>query len=370
MTDDVYCTPATRKSLYMTSFPPAAAPALHSGSGVRLSVLDTAMIATTPAQALQDSVRLAQTAEELGFTRYWMAEHHGVRGVASSAPVVTVGAIAAASSRIRVGSGGVMLPNHVPLVVAEQFGTLASLYPDRIDLGVGRATPDPRTASVLVRYLTGYGADDFPDRVAQLVGWLYGKFPAPHPFQNVPVSPHAPQPASIWVLGSSSAGAELAAALGVPFAFAYHFGIGDAATAIDHYRTLFRRSGWLAEPYTMVTLLTAVADTDEEAARIAAPADLLFRNLSAGRQILLPTPEEAAAHDWSDTDIAFAQRRRQGQAVGSAETFAQVANDLVARTGADELMLTAQISGFENRVRSLELAADALIPGVRAAAEH
>ncbi len=325
---------------------------------VQLSVLDTTIIGRTPESAFADTVALAQHAERLGYARYWMAEHHGVPGVGSSAPAITVGAIAAATSRIRVGAGGVMLPNHVPLVVAEQFGTLGALYSGRIDLGVGRAVPDPRTRTVLGRELANYQSDDFADRVVQLAGFLTGLFPQPHPYEQVYVSPRASQPPPVWILGSSPAGASLAACLGVPFAFAHHFGRGDAAAAIEHYRRRFQPSAAFPEPYAMVTLLTVVAETDAEASRLAGSADLMFRSMFAGRPILLPSPEEVDAHDWTAEDLAFSQQRRRGQAIGSPQTVRDVIADLLARTGADELMLTSQMYRLADRVRSLELAAE------------
>ena len=325
---------------------------------VQLSVLDTTIIGRTPESAFADTIALAQHAERLGYARYWMAEHHGVPSVGSSAPAITVGAIAAATSRIHVGSGGVMLPNHVPLVVAEQFGTLAALYPGRIDLGVGRAVPDPRTQAVLAYGLANYHADDFADRVVQLAGFLTGSFPQPHPYEQVYVSPRAAQPPPVWILGSSPASASLAATLGVPFAFAHHFGRGDAVAAIEHYKRHFQPSAAFPAPHAMVTLLTVVAKTDAEASRLAGSADLMFRNMFAGRPILLPSPEEVDAHDWTAEDLAFSRQRRRGQAIGSPETVRDVIADLLARTGADELMLTSQMYRLADRVRSLELAAE------------
>ncbi|GAA2601421.1 LLM class flavin-dependent oxidoreductase [Winogradskya consettensis] len=314
---------------------------------VRLSVLDTTLIGRTPESAFADTIALARYAERLGYTRYWMAEHHGAPGVGSSAPAITAGAIAAATARIHVGSGGVMLPNHVPLVVAEQFGTLAALYPGRIDLGVGRAAPEPRTRAMLARDLVNYPADDFAGRVAELIGSLTQGF----------VSPRATQPPSVWILGSSSAGASLAATLGVPFAFAHHFGRGDAAAAIEHYRRHFQPSTAFPEPYAMVTLLTVVADTDAAAARLAGSADLMFRSMVAGRPILLPSPEQVDTHDWTAEDLAFAEQRRRGQAIGGPETVRDVIAGLLARTGADELMVTSQMYHLADRMRSLELTA-------------
>mgnify|MGYP001316316927 CR=1 FL=1 len=325
-------------------------------SPIRLSILDTAMIGsgTTAHDSLTATIRLAQRAEELGFTRYWMAEHHGFPGVASSAPVVTIGALAAATRRIRVGSGGVMLPNHVPLVVAEQFGTLAALYPGRIDLGVGRASPDPQTAIILNRSLARYGADEFPQQVEELAGFLTGSFPSNHPYHDVFVSPRAEEPPALWMLGASVHSAHLAASLGLPFAFAHHFGRGNAISAFEHYRRNFKPSGTLSKPYTMITALTVCAPTDEEADRIGRASDLMFMRLFQGRQGMLPSPEEVAAHRWTHEDLAFVQQRRRGQAIGSPETVRSVLKGLLESTGADELMMTTQMYRLEDRIRSIE----------------
>lgn len=326
----------------------------------RLSVLDTAMIGHTAEQAVADSVALARHAERLGYARYWFAEHHGLTAGAGSAPVVTATAVAGATKAIHVGSGGVMIPNHVPLVVAEQFGTLAALYPGRIDLGVGRAAPpDAATAAVLGHYLRDYGADDFADRVDQLVGFLTGSFPSGRRFGEIYVAPRAQQPPTVWVLGTSQAAAGLAAMLGLPFAFAHHFGRGDAATAFEHYRANFRPSATLAQPYTIVTLLTVVAATDEQAALIADSADLYFyRFFRSGRApSLLPSVDEASKHSWSDAERSFANGRRAGQAVGGPARAAAAIHDLLGRTAADELMLTSQMHSLDDRERSLELVA-------------
>ncbi len=336
---------------------------VSSLASVRFSVLDTAMAGSgkTMHQVFEDTIALARRAEELDFARYWMAEHHGVPGVASSAPVITVGALAAATAHIHVGTGGVMLPNHVPLVVAEQFGTLASLYPGRIDLGVGRGAPDPQTAQVMARSLANYGRDDFAESVAELSAYLTGESPDGRPYRGPYVAPRADQPASVWVLGASTNGAaDLAAKLGVPFAFAHHFGRGDAAAAFDHYRRNFRPSRAFAQPYTIVTALTVVAPTDDEAEAIAGSADLMFAQFfQAGRRFAgrLPSVEEAVAHTWSADERAFAAQRRHGQAIGGPETVKASLTGLLARTGADELMATMQIYRLEDRIRSLELLA-------------
>ncbi|ABE30282.1 luciferase oxidoreductase, group 1 family protein [Paraburkholderia xenovorans LB400] len=329
----------------------------------RLSVLDTAMVGsgTTTHQALEATVKLAQHAENLGFTRYWMAEHHGVPGVASSAPVVTIGALAAATRSIHVGAGGVMLPNHVPLVVAEQFSTLAALYPGRIDLGVGRATPDPGTAMVLARSLAGYGSDQFTLQLGQLAGFLRGDFPDGHPYRDVFVSPRAEEPPALWILGASVQSAGLAASLGLPFAFAHHFGRGEAAPAFEHYRRSFKPSAALSEPYAIVTALVVCAPSDEEADQIARSADLMFRLLFQGRPGKLPSPEEVAAHPWTQEDLAFVRQRRRGQAIGSPETVRSVLTELLEATGADELMMTTQMYRLEDRIRSLEMVSEMFI---------
>lgn len=351
----------------MTTTTRTTSPALDAGAfprRTRLAVLDTAMIGHTAEQALADSVALARHAEGLGFARYWFAEHHGRTAGAGSAPVITATAAAGATKTIHIGSGGVMIPNHVPLVVAEQFGTLAALYPGRIDLGVGRAAPpDAATAAVLGKYLRDYGADDFADRVDQLVGFLTGSFPSGRRLGDIYVAPRAQQPPTVWVLGTSQSAASLAAMLGLPFAFAYHFGRGDAAAAVEHYRANFRPSATLERPYAIVTLLTVVAPTNEQAALIAGSADLYFyRFFQTGRASLrLPSVEEIKEHSWSEAERSFATGRRAGQAVGSPEHAGAVIDDVLKRTAADELMLTTQMYSLEDRLRSLELVAS-LVP--------
>ena len=335
-----------------------------AGSSPRLSVLDTVMLGTgqSTQQALQATVTLAQRADDLGFARYWMAEHHGVPGVASSAPTVTIAAIAAATRRIHVGSGGVMLPNHVPLIVAEQFGTLASLYPGRIDLGVGRASPEPRTAAVLQRSLSRYGVDEFEQQITQLAGFLSGGFPAGHPYRELFVSPRADRPPAIWVLGASVGSANLAATLGLPFAFAHHFGRGDAADALEHYRHKFRPSAMFSEPYSIVTAQVICAPTDEDAARIGMPAALMFLRMMRGQMGRMPSPEEVAAHRWTAEDLAFLHQRHHGQAVGSPATIRAALTGLLAATDADELMMTTQMYSLQDRIGTLEQVSDMFAP--------
>lgn len=316
------------------------------------------MIATTAERALSDSVALARHAEHLGCTRYWLAEHHGRTAGAGSAPIVTATAVAGATDTIRIGSGGVMIPNHVPLVVAEQFATLAALHPGRIDLGVGRAAPpDPGTAAILGHYLRDFGTDDFADRVDQLVGFLTGTFPSGRSFGDLHVAPQAQQPPTVWVLGTSTAAGAVAATLGLPFAFAHHFGRGDATAAFEHYRTNFQPSAALSEPYAIVTVLAAVAPTHEQAILLAGSADLYFHRFFTTRKapVQVPSLEEVRAHTWTAAEQQFAVGRRAAQAVGDPDHARAVVVDLRERTNADEVMLTSQVPGVEARMRSLEL---------------
>ncbi|WP_306215399.1 MsnO8 family LLM class oxidoreductase [Actinoplanes sp. RD1] len=326
----------------------------------RLAALDTVMVGHTAEQALADSVDLARHAERLGYSRYWLAEHHGPTAGAGSAPIVTATAVAGATTTIQVGSGGVMIPNHVPLVIAEQFGTLAALHPGRIDLGVGRAAPpDAATAAVFDRHLKNYGADDFADRVDQLVGFLTGRFPSGRRYGQIHVAPQAAQPPAVWVLGTSEAAATVAAVFGLPFAFAHHFGRGDVAAALAHYRANFRPSPTLERPYTLVTLLAVVAATNDEAAVQAGSADLYFHRFftTGNPPARFPSRDEVIGHRWTQEQRRFADRRRAGQAVGDHEHAGRAIADLLNRTAADELMLTTQLHSLDDRARSLELAA-------------
>lgn len=323
-----------------------------------LSVLDLAPVGegATPAEAVQATLALARRADELGYTRFWLAEHHGMPGIASSAPAVLIGAVAGATERIRVGSGGVMLPNHAPLVVAEQFGTLAALYPDRIDLGVGRAPgTDQRTAAALRRSTTPLGPDDFPEQLGELACFLTGEFPDGHPYQAVQAVPQAATAPPIWLLGSSLYSAELAGILGLPFAFAHHFSAMHTLPALETYRAAFRPSAALERPHAMVTVQVVCAADDAAADRIALPAALSFLQLRQGRPGRLPTPEQAAAYPWRPDERAFVAQRRHGQAIGGPDTVRAALGDLLAATAADELMTTTLVHSPADRLRSLEL---------------
>ena len=325
---------------------------------IPLSVLELAPVTAgaDTAEALQYTTELARRVEELGYRRIWVAEHHNMPAIASSSPAVLIAHLAAVTSTIRVGSGGVMLPNHAPLVVAEQFGTLASLHPGRIDLGVGRAPgTDQRTALALRRTPDGLSAENFPSEFADVARMLAGD---PSRLKAVPAPAELPE---IWLLGSSGFSAQLAGELGLPFSFAHHFSAANTEPALELYRRSFRPSQWLDEPHTMVAVNAVCADTDERAELLARPGWLAFLRLRMGRPIALPTVEDAAAYEFSEPELEFVAQRRIGQALGSPQTVQAQLAALIERTGADELMLTNQVYGIKDRMRSYELIADLAI---------
>ena len=330
-------------------------------TSVPLSVLDLAPVAegTDNATALAQTTALARRTEELGYHRFWVAEHHNMPGIASSAPAVLIAHLAAATSTIRLGSGGVMLPNHAPLVVAEQFGTLVALHPGRIDLGIGRAPgTDQITALALRRSVDALSAEDFPQELARLIGYFEPGSGTPR-VVAVPGRGDAP---AIWLLGSSDFSARLAGILGLPFSFAHHFSAANTDLALDLYRSEFRPSRWLAEPYAMVAVNAVCAETDERAEWLAGPSGLAFLRLRQGRPGRLPTPEQAAEYPYSPVEREFVLARREGQALGSPETVAAQLTALLKRTMADELMLTTMVYDIEARIRSYELIAERVRP--------
>ena len=333
-----------------------------------LSVLDLTPVPSggSSRQALADTVRLAQEVERLGYSRFWVAEHHGMPGVASSAPAVLIGAIAAATERLRVGSGGVMLSNHAPLVVAEQFGTLEALHPGRIDLGLGRAPgTDPATASALRR---GAGPDDFPQELLALRSFFDGQWVEGHPWAGLHAVPALGNGPAIWLLGSSGYSAQVAGLLGLPFAFAHHFAPQGTLAAFELYRSSFRPSSVLTEPYAMVCASVVLADTDERARELALPGALSFLHLRSGRPGLLPSEQEARAYDYSPQERAFVEDRIDQQAVGGPVTVARRLDELLAATAADELMVTTMVHDPADRLHSFRLLADLQIAGVRSVA--
>jgi luciferase family oxidoreductase group 1 len=317
--------------------------------GVPLSVLDTSPVVegSDPRRALCNSVDLALLADALGYHRYWVPEHHGMRGVAGSAPAVLVGHLASATRHLRVGAGGVLLPNHAPLVVAEQFGTLAALHPGRIDLGVGRAPGGPRAAVEAVRPERERTAKTFAEQIAELRSYLDPAEDAP--VKAIPVlGGNTPQ---VWLLGSSTASAELAGELGLPYAFAHHLAPGTAAEATRVYRERFRPAESGATPTTLVSVSVVAADDDDRAHWLAGPIRLKVLSRARGRRILLPSPEEAAAHPLPDGDGA------PGLLIGGPETVAERLQAVLDETGADEVMVTTPVHHHADRLRSYELVA-------------
>jgi luciferase family oxidoreductase group 1 len=328
---------------------------------VPLSVLELAPVSDQgdTAEALRFTTELARHAEQWGYKRIWVAEHHNMPAIASSAPAVLMAHLAAATRTLRVGAGGVMLPNHAPLVIAEQFGTLESLHPGRIDLGIGRAPgTDQRTALALRRTAEGLSAEDFPRELTDLISMLAG---ADGRLRAVPTPEGLPQ---VWLLGSSGYSAQLAGLLGLPFCFAHHFSAANTEPALALYRNSFRPSQWLDRPYTMVAVNVVCADTDSRAEYLAKPGLLSFLRLRAGTPIALPSPEVAARYEFSADELAFIEQRKIGQGLGSPKTVQAQLTELLRRTAADELMITHQIYDLTDRLRCYELLAGMELPAI------
>ena len=341
---------------------------MSDSPGLRLSVLDLAPVpqGATAADALRNSLDLARRVEQLGYHRYWVAEHHNMPGIASSAPAVLIGHIADVTSHMRVGSGGVMLPNHSPLAIAEQFGMLEAFHPGRIDLGIGRAPgTDSLTASAL-RGAAAITADDFPRDLAALMDFFSGEFPPEHPYSRITAVPARGYAPDLWILGSSDYGAQVAGYLGIPFGFAHHFSPDNTLIALSAYRQTFRPSVVRARPYALIAVAVVCAETDEHARYLALPSALSFLRLRSGRPGLLPTPEEAAAYPYSPTEQAFIDQRQKHQVTGSPETVRAGLQRLLDETRADELMLTTVVHNHADRVRSYELVATEVAPSLGA----
>ncbi|NCT68632.1 MAG: LLM class flavin-dependent oxidoreductase [Rhodanobacteraceae bacterium] len=321
---------------------------------IRFSVLDLAPVCegSDVAQSFRNTLDLARQAERLGYRRYWLAEHHNMPGIASAATAVLIGHVAGGTSTIRVGAGGVMLPNHAPLQVAEQFGTLAALYPGRIDLGLGRAPgTDQATARALRRYFDS--AEAFPNDVVELLHY----FEPAEPGQPVRAVPGAGMAVPVWLLGSSLFSARLAAALGLPFAFASHFAPDAMETALDLYRREFRASQRLAQPYAMLALNVVAADTNAEARRLFTTLQQSFVNLRRGKLGLVPPPIDDIEAYWTPQEKAGVQNALACSVVGDADTVRDGIAAFIARHRPDELLLTANIFDHAARVRSFAIAA-------------
>jgi luciferase family oxidoreductase group 1 len=320
---------------------------------VPLSVLDLSPIVQggDAAAALRNTVDLARHAEEWGFRRYWLAEHHNMPGIASAATSIVIGHVAGATNTIRVGAGGIMLPNHSPLIIAEQFGTLAALYPGRIDLGVGRAPgADQRTMMALRRNLTG-DHDAFPQDVLELIAYLGPLSPE----QPVRAVPGTGSEVPVWILGSSLYGAQLAAALGLPYAFASHFAPEQLEPAIAVYRARFRPSSHLSKPYVMLGISVFAAETDVEARRLFTSQQQAVINLRSGRPGQLPPPIDNIATILNDRGRAILDSVLACAVVGSPATVGHGLNDFIGRYRPDELIVTAQIFDHAARLRSFNI---------------
>lgn len=317
---------------------------------IPFSILDLCPIVqgSNPAQAFRNSVSLAQQADSLGYQRYWLAEHHNMPGIASAATSVVIGHVAGQTEKIRLGAGGIMLPNHAPLAIAEQFGTLASLYPGRIDLGLGRAPgSDMATARALRRNLATHG-EDFPELVAELQHFLAEVAPE----QLVRAVPGAGLDIPLWILGSSLYGAQFAAANGLPFAFASHFAPTFLLQALDSYRSQFRPSAKLQKPYFMVTVNILVADSDEEARYWFSSQQQGFTNLHRGHPGQLPPPIKDIEQYWAPAEKINVERMLACSLVGSTATVEAGLRKLLAELAPDELMVTGHVFDHEVRLRS------------------
>nr|WP_230423768.1 LLM class flavin-dependent oxidoreductase [Streptomyces radicis] len=344
----------------------------HGRAPVPLSVLDLATVGSgvTATEALRATTALARLAERRGYHRFWVAEHHSMPGVASSSPPVILGHLAGQTERIRLGSGGVMLPNHQPLVVAEQFGTLEALAPGRVDLGLGRAPgTDGATMAALRRGRTD-GAEEFPAQVSELIRFLDDDFPDAHPYSRVHAVPgpiqgtvpggvRSPGRPPVWLLGSSGFSAELAGRLGLPFAFAHHFSAVHTIPALDLYRRVFRPSDVLDAPYALIGVSALAAEDEREAHRQVLTGALSMIRLRTGRPGLIPTPDEAAAYAFSPMEREFVDEWLSNVVFGTPDAVREGLDALAKRTGADELMITTTAHTPAFRLASYQLIADA-----------
>ena len=324
---------------------------------IPFSILDLAPIAegATPADAFRNSLELAQHAEKWGYRRFWLAEHHNMPGIASAATAVVIGHVAGGTKTIRVGAGGVMLPNHAPLVIAEQFGTLASLYPGRIDLGLGRAPGTDVPTTRALRRDSKSSGDDFPQDVQELQSY----FEPAEPGQKIRAVPGAGLRVPIWLLGSSLFGAQLAAMLGLPFAFASHFAPADMMQALRLYRSGFQPSKQLGQPYAMVCVNVIAAATDAEARRLFTSHQQAFALLRRGTPGQIPAPiDDIETFFWSPAEKAMASHSLACSVMGAAKTVERGLNEFIEVTQPDELMIAALIYDQAARLRSYEIAAE------------
>jgi luciferase family oxidoreductase group 1 len=335
---------------------------MNSESPLRLSILDISPVSSgsSSTAALRNTLDLARLADDLGFIRYWLAEHHSSALIASSVPEVMIGHVASVTKRIRVGSGGVMLPNHAPLKVAETFRLLEALHPGRIDLGIGRAPgTDSLTALALRRSRQALAADDFPEQLGELMAFLADDFPADHPFRAITAMPAGVETPPIWLLGSSDYSARVAAVLGLGFAFAHHIHPEPAVEALRLYRESFRPSAHFAAPQALLAVSVICAETDERAEKLAGPARLAFLRYSQGMLEPLPSVAEAEAYPYTGVERAWIEGHRARSFAGSPETVREHVSRLAERAGVDEVMVTTMTHSHADRRRSYTLLAEA-----------
>jgi luciferase family oxidoreductase group 1 len=325
---------------------------------IAYSVLDLASVAEgqKPADSFHNSLSLAKVAEQLGYSRYWFAEHHNMEGVASSATSVLIGYIAGGTNTIRVGSGGIMLPNHSPLVVAEQFGTLASLYPNRIDLGLGRAPGTDQITAHAIRGENFKAPHNFPRDIQKLQNF----FSADNAHSNVRAIPGEGLDIPIWILGSSTDSAMVAASFGLPYAFASHFAPTYFKDAIRLYRENFRPSEWLSKPYVLSCVNVVAADTDDEGEYLSTSVKQMFMGVITGRRQLLPPPVATMEHIWSAHEKATVNHMLAYSFIGGPATIKNKMKSFLAETGVDEIMATSHIFDHNARIHSYQLFADVM----------
>jgi luciferase family oxidoreductase group 1 len=322
-----------------------------------VSILDLSYLTSgaSPSLVLRRTLDLARLADRLGFRRFWLAEHHNVASVVSPAPDIMIGQIAGVTHRLRVGAGGVMLLNHAPLMVAERFKLLEALFPGRIDLGLGRAPGTDHVTAFALRHRPEVPGDQFLEYLRELIQWESGAFPDGHPFRHVHASPTGVPLPPLWLLGSSDHSAVLAASLGIGFAFSHHLASHDAAAAMLDYRSHYKLSRTRPLPYAILMVAAICADTDAEAEKLAASADLSFVWREHGRYLPLPSPEEALAYHYTPHDLAGVRRSRQRLLVGSPATLRPQLVALLKATQADELMVASAIFDHEARKHSYTL---------------
>lgn len=349
--------PASRTFVIDTTpIKPSNTSVLNTSNKFPISILDLVPVLSgkLPSDSFKNSMDLARHAERLGYTRYWMAEHHNMEGIASSATSVLIGHIAAGTSKIRVGSGGIMLPNHSPLVIAEQFGTLESLFPGRIDMGLGRAPGTDQLTAMALRRNLDVGGEDFAHSLSELRQYLSAENSA----SKVRAIPGEGLNIPIWLLGSSTYSAQLAGILGLPFAFASHFAPNLLFTALEVYRSSFRPSAMLEKPYAMAGLNVFAAETSEEAQFLASSLYMAFLNIIKGTRNKLMPPVEDMGTVWTEAERYAVQQMLSFTFVGDRPTIEEQLQEFVQKTGVDEIMIASQIYDHAARVRSYEIVSE------------